>query len=77
MSITANGPGKNKFTYQWKRRGKTSLPTRASGENTQSLEISSVASSDGGSYYCIVTNEWGNMVKSNEATVNVLRKLII
>ena len=74
LSVTANGPGKATFTYQWKRRGETSLPTRVTGESTQSLKIHSVTSSDSGSYYCIVMNQWGNMVNSNEATVNVLGK---
>ena len=77
LSVTANGPGNDKFTYQWKRSDETSLPTSASGKNSNNLKISSVTSSESGSYYCIVMNQWGNMVKSNEATVNVLRKLII
>ena len=75
LSIIANGPGNNKFTYQWKRKDGTSLPDRASGKRTSNLTITSVTPSDSGSYYCIVMNQWGNMVKSNDAIVIVHRKL--
>ena len=77
LSVTANGPGSSSFTYQWKRRDGTSLPGRASGEKTSNLKIRSVTSSDSGSYYCIVMNQWGNMVNSNDATVNVLCELLL
>ena len=74
LSVTAEGPGNNKFTYEWKRRDGTSLPDRAR-DRTSNLKITSVASSDSGSYYCVVMNQWGNMTESNDATVNVRRKL--
>ena len=75
MSVTANGPGKSDFNYQWKKRRSTSLPDRASGRTSPSLKIMPVTSSDSGSYYCIVMNKWRNMTKSNDATVNVLCEL--
>ena len=76
LSVTVSGPGSNKFTYQWKRRDGTSLPDRASGETTRSLKITSVTKSDSGSYYCIVMNQWGNMMESNDAAVTVRCKLL-
>ena len=75
LSVSADGPGSNNFTYQWKRRDDTSLTDRDSGKRTSNLIITSVTSSDSGSYYCIVMNQWGNMVESNDATVNVLCEL--
>ena len=74
LNVTADGPGI--FTYQWKKRDGTSLPSRASGRKTPSLNIRSVTSSDSGSYYCIVMNQWGNMMESNDAKVIVWRKLL-
>ena len=76
LSVTASGPGSNEFTYQWKRRDGTSLPDRTSGGTARSFKIRSVTTSDSGSYYCVVMNQWGNMVKSNDAAVTVWRKLL-
>ena len=74
LNITADGPGKTNFTYQWKKRDSNSLPNRVSGEDTSEVTIRSVVSSDSGSYYCVVTNQWGNMTTSNDSTVIVFRK---
>jgi len=71
IGVIAKGPGKENFKYQW-RRADNALPSTANGENTQSLTITSVTSHDGGSYYCVVTNQWRNVVESDRATVNVL-----
>jgi len=72
LTITAEGPGSGHFTYQWKKMGSSPLPSRASGENTTQLVITSVTTSDRGSYYCIVTNQWGRMVESMSATGKIL-----
>ena len=74
LSVTASGPGNKGFTYQWKRRDSTSLPDRANGEKTTNLMIRSVSTSDSGSYYCVVMNQWGGMMESNDATVTVWGK---
>ena len=74
LSVSADGPGKDMFKYQWKKKSSTSLPSYVSGRNSLTLTISSVKPFDSGSYHCIVTNQWRNMTKSNEATVHVLRK---
>ena len=76
LSINAKGPGKRMFTYQWKKVGTDSLPDTASGENSAKLTITSISPSDSGMYYCIVMNSWGNMMQSDNATVNVLRELV-
>ena len=76
LSVIADGPGESNFTYQWKRRSSTLFPSTATGKNSKNLKISSVTSSDSGSYYCVVMNQWRNMVNSDEATVNVLCKFI-
>ena len=73
LSVIADGPGKDMFTYQWKKSG-SSLPSTVSGKNSPMLTIRSVKPSDSGSYHCIVMNRWKNMTKSNEARVNVLCK---
>ena len=77
LSVTASGPGNNSFKYQWKSRNSTSLPDGANGVKTSNLKIRSVTTSDSGSYYCVVMNQWGKMMESNNATVTIWRKLII
>ena len=77
LSIDARGAGRKSFTYEWKKVGSDSLPDTASGGNSAELTITSVTSSDSGLYYCIVINQWGNMVKSNNATVNILCELVL
>ena len=76
LSIDARGPGRAMFTYQWKKVGSDSLPNTASGGNSAQLTITSISPSDSGMYYCIVMNQWGSMVQSDNATVNVLRELM-
>ena len=75
LSIDARGEGRGSFTYEWKKVGSDSLPDTASGGNSAELTITSVTSSDSGLYYCIVMNQWGTMMKSNNASVNVLCEL--
>ena len=76
LSVNATGVGKDMFTYQWKKVGSDSLPDTASGGNSTQITITSISPSDGGMYYCIVMNQWGNMMQSDNATVNVLRELM-
>ena len=76
LSVIADGPGKDMFTYQWRKKGSTSLPSTVRGKMSPTLTISSVKSSGSGSYHCVIMNQWGNMTKSNEATISVLRKLL-
>ena len=71
LPLIVEGPGSDNFTYEWKKVGVDELPDSI-GENTQNFTIRSVMPSDSGSYYCIVMNQWGRMVKSRNTTVNVL-----
>ena len=73
IEIKAEGPGKENFTYQW-GRDNASLASIAIGENTPSITITSATLSDGGSYYCVVKNEWGHMVESNRSIMSVISK---
>ena len=59
------------FKYQWRKRDSNGFPDKVSGVNTSVLIIPEAAKSDEGQYYCIVTNEWGNSVESNNATLTV------
>ena len=64
--------GINTFTYQWKKRdSNTSLPDKVLGVNGTVLTIPNVTESDNGHYYCIVTNEWGRSVESNDVNFTV------
>lgn len=73
LSVTANGPGKDQFTYQWKKRGSNPIHGTTSNRN---FKIASVSVTDSGSYYCVVKNQWGNTVESDSAIVNVLSMLL-
>ena len=55
FTATASGVGEETFTYQWKRRG-----VDIQGETESTLNITNVTKSDGGTYECIVTNEYGD-----------------
>ena len=74
LSVNANGTGG--LAYQWKKRGSTSLLNETNEARTPNLKIKSVTTSDSGSYYCVVMNQWGKMVESKNATVTVWRKLL-
>ena len=62
FTATASDRDTTKFTYQWKKWGKGHLLYGS----TKKLTISNITKSDGGQYYCIVTNEWGSSVKSSK-----------
>ena len=73
LRVVASGPGKNKFTYHWRKKNSV-LPFGVNGQRTPNFSIRSATTSASGSYYCVIMNEWGNMIRSNDATVNVKRK---
>ena len=62
---------KNNFMYQWKKRDRDSLSDKMTGVNGSVLSIPNVHESDGGSYYCIVTNEWGSTAMSDDVTLSI------
>ena len=71
FTATASGRKTRNFTYQWRKRGSNSLPDKASGSNGPILTIPNLLESDEGQYYCIVTNEWGRSVESDDTTLTV------
>ena len=68
---TASGINMINFMYQWRKRGSDSLPHKVSGVNEAILTIPNLILSDEGQYYCIVTNEWGRSVESDDARLTV------
>ena len=80
FTATASGINMRNFVYQWRKRGNSSLPNKVSGGNGAVLTIPNLVKSDEGQYYCTVTNEWGNSVKSDYITFTVqglhIRKLL-
>ena len=61
----------NNFVYQWGKRDNSSLPDKVSGARGAVLTISNVTESDEGQYYCIVTNEWGRSVRSDDVSLSI------
>ena len=71
ISITENN-----FIYQWRKRDSDSLPNKVLGVNGETMIIPNVLESDEGRYFCIVTNEWGRIVESDEVSLAVFGKLL-
>ena len=76
FTATATGisTAENNFMYQWKKRDSDNLPSKVSGVNGTVLVVPSVAKTDEGRYYCIVTNEWGRSVRSDDVTLSIFGK---
>ena len=71
LNATASGININNFVYQWRKRGSSSLPNKVTGINGTILTIPNAHDSDEGNYVCIVTNEWGSSVRSNNIMLTV------
>ena len=69
FNITASGVGM--LSYWWRKRGVDELPDKVVSEDTATLIIPAVDESDGGEYYCIVTNMWGRSVESGNVSLTV------
>jgi len=76
FTATVSGVNMRNFVYQWRKRGSSSLPNKASGVNGAVLMIPNLVKSDEGVYYCTVTNEWGRSVRSNGVTLSVVGMFI-
>ena len=74
---TASGINMNNFLYQWRKRGNDSLPNKVSGADGRVLRIPNLLDSDEGQYYCIVTNEWGRSVESDNVSLTVVGTYIL
>ena len=77
FTAMANGISttENSFKYQWRKRDSDSLPSKVLGVNERKLTIPNVNASDGGQYYCNVTNEWGSSVESDDVTLTIYGEL--
>ena len=62
---------KKPLMYLWKKNGKNKLPDKALGHKSTLLTIPNLIEADEGQYYCTVTNEWGNSVRSGYITLTV------
>ena len=62
---------KKELTYLWERNGTNRLPDKALGYRSTILTIPNLMENDSGQYYCTVTNEWGNSVKSEFITLTI------
>ena len=62
---------KNNLIYLWEKNGRNSLPNKVSGHRSTMLTIPNLMEDDEGQYYCTVTNEWGNSVRSEYVTLTV------
>ena len=71
LTATASGVNKKNFVYQWRKRGSSILPNKVSGVNEAMLTIPNLVKSDEGVYYCNVTNQWGNSVRSDDVSLRV------
>jgi len=60
FTTTVSGVGKENFSYQWRHNGED-----INGETNNTLTIDNVAKNDGGTYECVVKNEYGDSVTSN------------
>ena len=79
FTAVASGISTNEsnFMYQWRKRDSNGLSNTVPGANGAVLIIPSVSVSDRGQYYCIVTNEWGRSVESDNVSLAVFGTYII
>ena len=75
FTAMASGISTSGFMYQWRKRDSNSLPDKVSGVNNSVLTIPNVIESDGGQYYCTVTNEWDRSVMSDEVSLSIFGML--
>ena len=69
FNITAYGIGT--IRYQWSKRGISVLPEKVLGKNTSIILIPNLKKSDGGQYYCDVTNMWNRSESSYDVNLTV------
>jgi len=61
---TASGIGVENFTYQWQHNGK-----EMNGETGDTLNLNNITGKEGGSYQCIVKNQYGDRDASSAELV--------
>ena len=62
---------KKELMYLWEKNSKNKLPDKVISHNSTKLTIPNLKKNDEGQYYCTVTNEWGNSVRSEYITLTV------
>jgi len=68
FTTTVSGVGKENFSYQWRHNGED-----IKRETSNTLTVDSVTKDDGGTYECVVKNEYGDCAVSN---ISELSKLV-
>jgi len=71
FTTAVSGVGKENFSYQWRHNGKD-----IDGETSNTLTIDSVTKDDGGTYECVVMNEYGDSITSNFSELSKLMFII-
>ena len=67
FTTTVSGAGKENFSYQWRHNGED-----INGETSNTLTIDSVTKDDGGTYECVIKNEYGDSITSNFSELSKL-----
>ena len=71
ITLTCNASGADNLKYQWMRMGNKTIPSTATGVNSNTLVIPSIRVDDSGQYKCVVSSGDVN-VTSEYAMVSVL-----
>ena len=71
IAISSGITDKKELIYLWEKDSKNKLPDKVIGHNSTKLTIPNLKKSDEGQYYCTVTNEWDNSVKSEYITLTI------
>ena len=73
VTLTCNASGADNLKYQWMRMGNKTIPSTATGVNSNTLVIPSIKVDNSGKYKCVVSS--GNVtVMSEYGAVSVLSK---
>ena len=55
VTLTCNASGADNLKYQWMRMGNKTIPSTATGVNSNTLVISSIRVDDSGQYKCVAS----------------------
>jgi len=70
FTTAVSGIGVEKFTYQWQHNG-----VEMNGETGDTLNLNNITGKEGGSYQCIVNNQYGDSnISSAQLVVTSKRK---
>ena len=75
ITLTCNASGADNLKYQWMRMGNKTIPSTATGVNSNTLIIPSIRVDDSGQYKCVVSS--GDVdVMSKYGMLSVLSELL-